>query len=721
MMVKIDQLIDLGVPETTLKQKLKSGEWQAHGPRLVNDDFSEHEIVLESLPQDIQLKWARRNIRGHSATQQSPLLVGLPEPLEQSESPEEQELNNRLAHLEKKEREAWIREAIRLAGIIELFEQINPKQEWDEVEEKYKFVPAVTELCHAAACTEPLIIEAKPHRAEIPSEYTLYGWLIDYRQVRLLAFIPAPYIKRGDSPDLRRAEFSLEAIRWVNQNWSNFSGARHLYKALKKKAEALGWTIPSESWFYRKWIALPAIVRVLLLEGKNAYESKLAPFVPRDVTDLEALQVLSGDFSERDVTVCLPDGTLARPCLALWICLRTDLNWGWNLDLIPSSQSAAIAYANGVRNFGAQPFARPNEDFYSYIYTDRGKPYVAHHWDGQVISVHKIEQLDEGLEIIRIQRRIGILDDLRYKHLSSRGKNPKENPIERRHRIISEWEQNTFLEYCGRNPSQRPASWRKLYDKHMSLPEDRRAAESPFMSFQEYRNELDKFLIQENFSPHEKSTLGGVRIVPHDEYKRLYTTKYSISDETLKLLLMKSMKRKIGKDGVNCFQHNWWFYHEDMSLFKGMDVEVKYDDDDYSYVKVILPNHSICDAKLITPTSILKPNKQTIQSVKDMRAHERDVVNNFEFVAQSGLRGETVEDRVNMALENTEPSLDQTEQADESLPAQVHSLTRLDRRKLSAVRSPKEVTVEEVSNTEVDQTIFDAGTNSKVREFDDDL
>src|SRR5205807_10383827 len=105
---------------------------------------------------------------------------------------------------------------------------------------------------------------------------------------------------------------------------------------IKVIADISGWVIPSESWFYRKWIALPAIVRVLLLEGKDAYESKLAPFVPRHVIDLAALQVLSGDFSERDVTVCLPDGTLARPCLALWICLRTDLNYGWNLDLVPS-------------------------------------------------------------------------------------------------------------------------------------------------------------------------------------------------------------------------------------------------------------------------------------------------------------------------------------------------------------------------------------------------
>src|SRR5205085_11947377 len=126
----------------------------------------------------------------------------------------------------------------------------------------------------------------------------------------------------------------------------------------------------------------------------------------------------------------------------------------------------------------------------SYIYTDHGKQYHSHNWDGHVISVHRVEQLDGGLEFIRVQQRIGILDDLAHKHIYPRGKNPKENPVERVHRDISEWERNTFKEYCGRDPSHRPEAWRKLYAEHMALPEDRRATESPFIRYEVYRQRL---------------------------------------------------------------------------------------------------------------------------------------------------------------------------------------------------------------------------------------
>lgn len=123
----------------------------------------------------------------------------------------------------------------------------------------------------------------------------------------------------------------------------------------------------------------------------------------------------------------LPDGTLKRPWLTVWFDLRTGLLWGWPLALVPSAQTAALAYAKGVEAFGAPPLSRTAPDFQSCVYTDRGRDYLSHNWGGRVLAVHeRAMQLDGGLELICHQRRVGILDDLSLRHLVARGRNPKE-------------------------------------------------------------------------------------------------------------------------------------------------------------------------------------------------------------------------------------------------------------------------------------------------------
>lgn len=716
MFVAVEQLVELGISRAAIKRKLNSGEWQALGvAKKPGGKFNCH-VLLASLPLEYQIEFLRgRAITDKTGT--APSLLDLSDPVIEEQ---EKVLRASLLRLPPEERAVWISEAIRVAKIVIRYAAIKPKRKLDPETEKYRFVPEVRKLCREAACTSQVIISREPHRADPPAPHTLDGWLRRYQVDGLLFFLRNAPTTNPNKPDGRLAVMSQGAQDWVSTNWKRYKSARPLFKDLEGSAKEKGWVIPSYSWFYRLWNDMPAIVKTFCLQGESAYTAKYAPFVPRDYSDLQALQVLCGDHSERDVTVLLDDGTLARPWLTLWLDLRTWLIWGWYLDLVPSSYTIGVAYADGVRNFGAQPLSRPDDGFYSYVYTDHDRAYKSHQWDGTVIAVHKeAMNIDGGLELLLVQRKVGILEDFAVKHLLANRRNAKEKPVERVHRDISDWEENTFPEFCGRDAKSRPDSWRRLYAQHLQFGKGKRAA-SPFMHFEHYREQLALFITRHNSSAHERSTLGGRSIVPIDEFRRLYTTRYEVSNETLALLLMKSTKRTIVKDGVQCFQKNWFFYHEAMAEFKGRFVEVLYTDDDYSRVWVILPNAAICEATLITPTSLINPNKQTLEAVKEACAHERKLIRDFDLLKQSQLRGETTEERVRGNLESK--MVNQEESATHKPPLGqpvVHKITRMDRKKLFRMHE-RGVSTDEVALAESDHSIFDSSERGHVSEFDGD-
>lgn len=712
--VTISQLSALGISRSTIKRKLKSKEWKSLREVTGGNKKSERLILVSSLPAELQLNWLRLN-NFDSGTEAANL--SSTDEIDDDYKKQDRELVKALLRFPDSERPIWIKEVLRLAKIVARYGALEPKRRRHPATGELEFIPTVYALCEEAKCTDLVILSREPHRNYAPSPYTIDGWWRKYQEIGLLTFLRNTRSRLTGKIDRRRAIISTGAVEWINNNWDKFSGPRYLFNAIDEIAKLKKWTIPHESWFYRLWKNIPEVVRVLRLEGQRDYESRLAPYVPRDFSDLQALQVLCGDHSERDVFVLLPDGrTIARPWWTPWYDLRCGLIWGWHLGLVPSSYAAGLAYADGVQNFGAQPPSLPDQGFYSFIYTDLGRTYRSHNWDGKVIAVHEQAMRPDGsFEMLLVQRRVGIIEELNLKHLLSRGYNAKEKPVEEVHNIISGWEQNTFPEYCGRSPNKRPERFLRLLEQHKRFLQGRREA-SPFITFEEYRSKLAHRILKYNSSPHKRITLGGISIVPLDEYKRLYTVRYEISPETLALILMKPEKRRIGKNGVQMFRPDWFYCNELMSRYKGMDVEVRYKDDDYSRVWIILPNKEVCEAKLITPSPLINPNKQTLTVVAKARAHERKLVREFELIAQSNVRGETIEDRIARQIEIEAAPTDESV----NVPAVMPQSIRLDIGVSELGSKLPEVSATDVAATEIDNSIFSQTTSSSINEFDDE-
>ena len=724
-LLTIEQVVELGWSKATIWRKGRAGEVAFAIEQNTGREGRPRKLIkLSSLPADLQLRWHQRQPNVAEGIDESAATAMM-----EAERATEQPSGDRLLLLQAalsriplEERDSWIAELQRLAQLIDKYSSINPKRRAND-QGKYEFVPEVLALSKEAACTDQVILAREPHRAKPPSPHTLDGWLRDFRSHGLTAFLRSlPKAEPTAKRDRRKAVISEPAIEWVNQHWRQYRNPRHLYKAAKRKAKQQGWTLPSETWFYRQWQKLPNPVKTLHLDGEKAYVSKFAPYIPRDASDLAALQLLCGDHRRCDVGVVWRDGrTLIRPWLTVWQDVRTGLIWGWHLDITPSSYTIGMAYAGGVIQFGAQPPACLETQFQSFVYTDNGKDYRSHNFDG-TITIHKrAARLDGGIELIRVQRDIGIYRDITVEQYFARKGNAREKPLERTNRDFADWEEQAFEEWCGRDAKNKPDLWVDMWHKHQKFLKGKRAT-SPFMNFDTYLEHLAGFIQEYNASPHERTVLGGAIVVPLEEYERLYTTRYDITEESLAMLLMKPERRTIGKIGVGCSAayKTWRYFHSAMSEFKGCEIEIRYDANDLSRVWAILPNGQICEAELVEKSGYLTPNKQTATLMKRQEAFERKTFKTWDYLNQSIVRGDSLEERVAAQFEVEEPEIEEAVAAEAGGRPHVHKMTRMDRPKLRSVPKSKSITADQVAQVEPEQTIFRVPDRGRVREFDYD-
>lgn len=724
MWLTTDEVVGLGVTDRWVRKKLASGEWQGRdsGVRGRNGKPIK-EVLLTSLPTELQWRWTKRQQQALGIAEDVPVS---PEPQVEGSAAQLAALTKALSRYPKELRDAFIAEVNRLDDLLDHYIAINPKRARD-AHGKLDFTSEVKALCREAVCTHKLILAREPKRGKVPSPFTLDGWARRRKAEGLAVFLRAT--PRASANDKRRASISPDAQVWVEQNWRNHPTVTHLYAKLEKLAKKNRWQIPAITWFHRRYNLLAPIVKTAVFEGDKAYTSKHKPYVPRTVDDLEALQMLCGDHHVLDVHSWNADlKLLTRLWLTAWWDMRTGLIWGYHLDFTPSSHTIACAYANGVRSFGAQPFSRPGEGFFSYLYTDNGKDYRSRNLSGEIEVHRQAARIDGGLQMLLKAHGVGLANDAEVKQIFARKYNGREKPVERVFRDLADAVQNEYFRrgWCGRSTSDRPDAWREMYSRHLKAV--KRNQPSPFPAESEVRAYIGEWIHAYNTHAHTRSTLDGAKLIPLAEFNRLYTIGYQISDEALALMLMKTTQGTLSKNGVRCLGST--YVHPAMSPFKGtkdkegkaLQLEVRYLDDNYSTVWVVLPDGTFCEATRLDSSSVLTPNKETQRVVAQMIQHERRVIKEFHLITHSRLRGESVEDRAASALyavnQMPEEALPVAVNASpDSSRSNVQKLTRFDGRKLRAVSSPN-VTATEVSTVEADASIFETPDRGRVSEFD---
>lgn len=725
-------MLELGVAEGTLKRRLIKREWKTVVVGVGRNGKPIREILPSSLPADLQQKWAERQRAGaEDLDSDSP-------PTEFSPSANSEDADDGLAKLTSalssypaEERDAWIAEALRLNTLVNRYEAIARKRRTTG-DGRPQFAPEVLAVCREAVCTNQVILDAlaqrsrrepKDRRNEV-SPHTLEQWSRRRWRVGLMAFIRAKATTQRPD-DGRLAKLKPAAREWLETHWRRYPIVTQLYVKWQEAARKNHWKIPSLTWLQRRWKAIPPAARAAIFKSDKVYTDKYKPFHARTAEDLEALQLLCGDHHVLDV-ICWSDKLkdIVRLWLTGWQDVRTSLIWGTHIDYTPSSFTIGCAYANGVRTFGAQPPAREGHE--SYIYVDNGKDYKSRNIKGE-IEVHKqAAAINGGLQLLLTQRGVGLADEANVKQMLARNFNGREKPYERTGRDLADMIQNEFFDrgWCGRNTKDKPDACRDLYARHMKAM--KRGAPSPFPLEEEVRIEVSNWIQRYNTTAHTRGTLGGKTIVPIEEYARLYTTRFDIREETLALMVMKTIRGPLRKNGVVALGSSYW--HAELSKWKGrrdadgkpLQLEVRYDDSDYTSVWIVLPDGTICPAERVELGSYLTPNKESLKAYALRARSERDLIKNHQLLQQSIWRGESVEQRLAAELpaEQEQPMPIAVGEGGHS-QSRVALFSRLDARRHPAPVT-RLVTAAEVSSVEADNEIFSGESPSRVKEWDFD-
>lgn len=184
------------------------------------------------------------------------------------------------------------------------------------------------------------------------SRTTIQNWRRRVKNVPRNHWLPMLVDQHKGNKKKRAAcdEQALDAFKslWLRPEKPTFEKC---YRDLLKMAEEHGWVIPSINTLKRRVKELPQMVVTMARAGKDAAK-QMIPAQERDRTALHALQAVNADGHKWDIFVLWPDGTVARPIMAAWQDLYSNMILSWRIDRSENTDLIQLAFGDMVEKWG---------------------------------------------------------------------------------------------------------------------------------------------------------------------------------------------------------------------------------------------------------------------------------------------------------------------------------------------------------------------------------
>jgi putative transposase len=394
------------------------------------------------------------------------------------------------------------------------------------------------------------------HSTELPyhlSSTALYEKLKAFERQGVLGLID----NRGGSRNV--SEWPQEAKAYLSQLYLNINQPPLSWciKELKKKARDEGWKLPkSDSPFYHFIDAIPQQTKDYHRKGERYWREHYIPPVLRDYESMHPGELYVADHQQINVAVRHPSGKVIFPWFSGWSDMRSRKIVGWHLDIIPSGDTVNISLKRAIESCGVP----------KNVVLDNGRDYSSIRFTGGVKKRFRFKVNET--EFTGIYKLLNI-----EPHFCIPG-NPQSKPIERWFWTQEIQFQKAFPTYRGNNVMNRPEGV------------DARIKDSKYvMDWNEFLGRLEDYIHDYNQN-HQHRGHGMDGRTPNELWDEYFSShaQRRVSPASLRLLMMKSRKVKVGRIGVNAFSN---FYRSERLLdFVGEWVVYRYDPADLSKIHV---------------------------------------------------------------------------------------------------------------------------------------